>query len=144
MDFGRVLGGVWEAKILNFRTFFDVFSMSFFKRASEGEKIDQKYEKTKLFRFLASGLRWSPGRWGKERIGEKTLLVELRERMSRLASCDWTEPISLAFSTPLAHLRWKFLLKTPRGGTPPATPLREHLAHRRQDTEAQAFEADVL
>ena len=35
-------------------------------------------------------------------------------------------------------------LKAPRGGTPPATPLREHLAHRRQDTEAQAFEADVL
>ena len=34
-------------------------------------------------------------------------------------------------------------LKAPRGGTPPATPLREHLAHRRQDTEAQAFEADV-
>ena len=35
-------------------------------------------------------------------------------------------------------------LKAPRGGTPPATPLREHFAHRRQDTEAQAFEADVL
>ena len=35
-------------------------------------------------------------------------------------------------------------IEGPRGGTPPATPLREHLAHRRQDTEAQAFEADVL
>ena len=69
MDFGRVLGGVWEAKILDFRTFFDVFSMSFFKRASEGEKIEKKCEKTKLFRILASGLRWSPGSWGKERIG---------------------------------------------------------------------------
>ena len=35
-------------------------------------------------------------------------------------------------------------MKAPRGGTPPATPLREHLAHRCQDTEAQAFETDVL
>ena len=82
-DFGRVLGGVWEAKILDFRTFFDVFSISFFKRGSEGEKIDQKCEKTKLFRFLASGLRWSPGSWGKERIGERTLQIELRERTAR-------------------------------------------------------------
>ena len=29
--FGRVLGGFWEAKILDFRTFFDVFSMINFK-----------------------------------------------------------------------------------------------------------------
>ena len=31
----------WKAKIFDFRTFFNVFSMSFFKRGSEGEKIDQ-------------------------------------------------------------------------------------------------------
>ena len=106
MDSGRVSEGFGEAKILDFRTFFDVFSISFFKRGSEGEKIDQKCEKTKLFRFLASGLRWSPGSWGKERIGERTLQIELRERMSRLASCDWTEPVGNEFGTPLAHLRW--------------------------------------
>ena len=69
MHFGRILGGFGEAKIIDFHIFFDVFSMSFLKRGSEGEKIDQKCEKNKLFRFLASGLRWSPGRWGKERIG---------------------------------------------------------------------------
>ena len=86
MDFGKVLGGVREAKILDFRIFFDVFSMSFFKRASEDEKIEKKCEKNKLFRFLASGLRWSPGSWGKERKGVRTLQIELRERMSRLAS----------------------------------------------------------
>ena len=80
--FGRGLGG----QNPDFRTFFDVFSMSFFERGSEGEKIDQKCENTKVFRFLASGLRWSPGSWGKERIGERTLQIELRERMSRLAS----------------------------------------------------------
>ena len=37
-DFGRVLGGVWEAKILDFRVFFDVFSMSFSKSVSEEQK----------------------------------------------------------------------------------------------------------
>ena len=52
-DFGRVL----ESKILDFCIFFDVFSMSFFKRASEGEKIEKKCEKNKVFRFLASGRR---------------------------------------------------------------------------------------
>ena len=35
-------------------------------------------------------------------------------------------------------------LKAPRGGDTAGHPLREHLAHRCQDTEAQAFEADVL
>ena len=62
------MGGFWEAKILHFPILFDVFSMSFFKRGSEGEKIEQKCEKTKLFRFLASGLRWSPTSWGKDPI----------------------------------------------------------------------------
>ena len=41
-DFGRVLGGVWEAKILDFRTFFDVFSKSFSQHAWEGQKIDPR------------------------------------------------------------------------------------------------------
>ena len=82
-DFGLALGGVWEAKIFDFRSFFDVFLISFFKRGSECEKVDQKCEKNKLFRFLASGLRWSPGSWGKERIGERTLQIELRERTAR-------------------------------------------------------------
>ena len=99
IDFERILGGFWEAKILDFRIFFDVFSMSFFDRNSEGEKIDQKCENTKVFRSLASGLRWSPGSWGKERIGERTLQIELCERMSRLASCDWTEPMALESGT---------------------------------------------
>ena len=35
MDFGRVLGGFWEAKILDFRTFCDVFSKSFLKHARD-------------------------------------------------------------------------------------------------------------
>ena len=64
MDFGRALGGVWEAQILDFRIFFDVFSMSFFKRGSEGEKIEKKCEKNKFFRFLATGFRCTGRAWG--------------------------------------------------------------------------------
>ena len=37
-DFGWILGRVWEAKIVNFRTFFDVLARSFFERDSKGEK----------------------------------------------------------------------------------------------------------
>ena len=42
MDFGRVLGRFWEAKILDFRTFFDVFSKHFFNIFFEGQKIEKK------------------------------------------------------------------------------------------------------
>ena len=45
-DFGVVLGGLWEAKILDFRIFFDVFLKSFLKRVWEGEKI-AKHEPTR-------------------------------------------------------------------------------------------------
>ena len=127
LDFDRILGGFWEGfgrpKSSIFAFFFDVFSMSFFKRGSEGEKIDQKCEKTKLFRFLASGLRWSPDSWGKERIGERTLQIEMLERMSRLASCDSAEPVGNQSRMPLAHLRWPADRNPPRGGPPPPTHL---------------------
>ena len=64
-DFGRVLGGVWEAKILDFRTFFDGFSMSFFKRASEGEKIEKKCEKKQTFPLFGVGFAVVPRPVGK-------------------------------------------------------------------------------
>ena len=57
MDLGRVRDGFREAEILDFRTFFDVFSMSFFKRASEDEKIEKKCEKNKVQHFSAARLR---------------------------------------------------------------------------------------
>ena len=41
--FGGVWEGFWEAKILDFRTFFDVFSKSFLKCVSEGEKKKQTF-----------------------------------------------------------------------------------------------------
>ena len=40
-DFGRVLGGFWEAKILDFRIFFDVFSKHFSSNVLEGKKIEK-------------------------------------------------------------------------------------------------------
>ena len=35
-------------------------------------------------------------------------------------------------------------IESPQGGDTAGHPLREHLAHRCQDTEAQAFKSDVL
>ena len=69
MDFGRVLGGFWEAKILDFRTFFDVFSMSFFERGSEGEKIGQDEPTRRRMNKFGGGFRHPWSSWGKERIG---------------------------------------------------------------------------
>ena len=52
-DFGRVL----EAKILDFRIFFDVFSMSFYRRSWKGEKNDQDEPTRRRKRFFGAGLR---------------------------------------------------------------------------------------
>ena len=45
-DFGKVLGGLWEAKILDFRIFFDVFFDAKFRvqlgRAKNRKKRPQK------------------------------------------------------------------------------------------------------
>ena len=83
--FGRVWGGFCEIKILDFRAFFDGFSKSFLKRVLEGEKFDQKCEKNKLFRFLATGLRWSPPRWGNLKEGVRTLQIEFSEEMFEIS-----------------------------------------------------------
>ena len=72
--FGTGFGRGLETKIHDFRTFFDVFSMSFFERASEGEKIGKKCEKTKLFRFLASGFRCLEAGGERFRKGYKDIL----------------------------------------------------------------------
>ena len=57
MDFGKVLGRVWEAKILNFRTFFDVLAMSFFERDSKGEKNGRDVPTRRRKRKFVAGLR---------------------------------------------------------------------------------------
>ena len=53
MDFGMVLDGFWEAKILDFRTCFDDFSKQIWKSVAEGQMIDKKPKKTNFSAFLA-------------------------------------------------------------------------------------------
>ena len=43
-DFGRVLGGVWEAQILDFRIFFDVFSKQILKELILNCYVEQNAE----------------------------------------------------------------------------------------------------
>ena len=51
-----VLEGVWEAKILDFRTFFVIFSMQSFECNLEGQKIAKK--RTQNHFFLNFGAAW--------------------------------------------------------------------------------------
>ena len=73
--FRRVWGGFWEAKILDFRTFFDVFSKSFLKRAREEQKIDPRGPKNAEGGFLVadSGCPQPPGE--RKRKGNKNLAL---------------------------------------------------------------------
>ena len=68
------MGGVWEAKILDFRAFFDVFSKSFLKRAREEPKIDPRGPTRRRIRKFSDGFRWSPPPPGeRKREGIKSL-----------------------------------------------------------------------
>ena len=71
MDFGLVLGRFWEAQILDFRIFFDVFSKSFLKRVSKRQKIGPSTPKTRRRRKSGPGFRWSPSSWGEKKRGVK-------------------------------------------------------------------------
>ena len=61
IDFGWILGGFWEgfgeAKILDFRTFFDVFSKHFFNIFLEGQKIEKKRPTEEHRTHFGTGLR---------------------------------------------------------------------------------------
>ena len=52
MDFGRVLGGFWEVKNLDFRTFFDVVSMLNFERCFESKNLRKKCQTMKFDAIL--------------------------------------------------------------------------------------------
>ena len=71
LDFERILGTFWEGfgKPKSSIFAFDVFSMSFFKRASEGENIVQIEPTRHRKRKFGAGLRWSPGSWGETKRG---------------------------------------------------------------------------
>ena len=67
------MGGGWEAKILDFRVFFDVFSKWFLKRAREEQKIDPRGPKNAEGANLVadSGCPQPPGE--RKREGNKSL-----------------------------------------------------------------------
>ena len=52
-----VLGRFWGAKILDFRTFFDVFSKYFFNDFFEGQKIEKKSPTRQKDTHFGTGLR---------------------------------------------------------------------------------------
>ena len=47
-DFGRVWGGFWEAEILDFRTFFVIFSKQNLECNLEAQKIEKKRRQNDL------------------------------------------------------------------------------------------------
>ena len=53
----RVLGVFWEAKIIDFRNFLDVFSKSFLKRVSKRQKISPSRAKGQSGERKREGLR---------------------------------------------------------------------------------------
>ena len=53
-----VLEGVWEAKILDFRTFFIIFSMQSLKCNLEGQKLEKKVAKNIFGPNFGAALRY--------------------------------------------------------------------------------------
>ena len=113
------MGQVWEAKILDFRIFFDVFSLSFSERGSESEKIEKKCQQDAEVTFLGLDYGGPPPCWGEKKRGGN-------ESMS--ASCDWPNVLALGVESALdydparpAHLRWAADCNPP-GGTTAAPP----------------------
>ena len=74
-DFGLVLGGVWEAKTIDFHTFFEVFSMQILDCKLEGQKIEKNSGKTRaviVFGADAAVCAALGGRiigWGESKFG---------------------------------------------------------------------------
>ena len=72
MGFGEVLGGFWEAKILDFRTFFVMFSMLNFECNLERQKIEKKGSKN-FFPAILAACAVLGGRiigWGEGKFGQ--------------------------------------------------------------------------
>ena len=74
MDFWRVLGRFWEAKILYFPTFFDVVWMLNFERCFESKNLRKKCQKTKVWRLVGPGRRNVRGAGERKREGFRSLL----------------------------------------------------------------------
>ena len=57
MVFGRVWEGFWEAQILDFCIFFDVFAKHFSNNVLEGQKIENKSPQRERRKIFGSALR---------------------------------------------------------------------------------------
>ena len=67
--FGWILGQFWEAKIHDFRNFFDVFSKSFLKHTREEQKNRFKRPENAEGANLVTGFRSSQPSWGEKKRG---------------------------------------------------------------------------
>ena len=107
---------VWDAKILDFRTFFDVFSMSFFKRASEDEKIDQNEPTRRRRQKFWAGLRCTGPSWGENiERGTRIFPSHLQQGVRCWCLVFDVEVFSLASRT-LVHTFGGRRIEGPRGG----------------------------
>ena len=70
MDFGRVLGGVWEAKNLDFRTFFDDFSKQILEDVLERQKNEKKSVRRRSAGDFGGGLADVPDPGERKRGGQ--------------------------------------------------------------------------
>ena len=57
LDFGKDLGGFWESKIINFRTFSHVFWKQISNNVLEAKKIEKNGSKTTMGHHLGWDLR---------------------------------------------------------------------------------------
>ena len=74
MDFGRVLGGFWEVKNLDFRTFFDVVSMLNFERCFESKNLRKKRQTDAGVTHFGPARRNVRGAGERKREGFRSLL----------------------------------------------------------------------
>ena len=74
MDFGRVLGGFWEVKNLDFRIFFDVVSMLKLEGVLRTQKLRKKMPNHEVSTHLGPARRNVRGAGERKREGFRSLL----------------------------------------------------------------------
>ena len=73
MHFEWILGGFWEAKIINFRIFSRVFWKQISNKVLEGKKIEKNSLTGKVFGNFGSGLRNARPAGERKREGSRSL-----------------------------------------------------------------------
>ena len=103
MDFGRVLGGFWELKNLDFRTFFDVVLKLNFERCFESKNLRKKCQTMKFATHLGPARRNVRGAGERKREGFRSLLGQNSGKKYFLGKhfrcSDRRKPLLCEFST---------------------------------------------